>query len=62
MKKGTNIILTYRPLGTNGLIPKLIPSAAESNTMAAMYRPLNNLYMNKWYLKKENVLHTIFVS
>ena len=36
------------------ILPKLMPSVFNRSKMAVIYRPLNNRYMNQWYLSKRN--------
>ena len=50
------------PFELTVMLPKLMPSFSMKVNMAAMYRPFNNRYMNKWYLKKGTFRQTAFFS
>ena len=54
-EKNNGMILLFSHLGPFELtvmLPKLMPSIFNESKIAAMYRPLNNRYMNQWYLRK----------
>ena len=56
-EKNKGVIMLFAHGGTFELtvmLPKLMPSIFNEDKMAAMYRPLNNRYMNQWYLRKRN--------
>lgn len=56
-EKNKGVILLFAHGGPFELIvmlPKLMPSIFNESNMAAMYRPLNNRYMNQWYFRKRN--------
>lgn len=53
--KGAIILFSHSgPWELTVMLPKLMPSIFETGKLAAMYRPLNNHYMNKWYLRKRS--------
>ena len=64
-EKNKGLILIFAHAGPFELIvmlPKLIPSIFKESKMAAMYRPLNNSYMNQWYLKKRSRFGALLFS
>lgn len=51
--KGTILLFSHTgPWELTVMVPKLMPSIFEMNKFIVMYRPLNNYYLNQWYLKK----------
>ena len=56
-EKNKGVIMLFAhagPFELTAILPKLMPSIFNKSKMAAMYRPLNNRYMNQWYLRKRN--------
>ena len=51
--KGVIVLFSHSgPWELSAILPELIPMAVEKRTVCIMYRPLNNYYFNKWYLRK----------
>lgn len=51
--KGVIVLFSHSgPWELSAILPELIPMAVERRTVCIMYRPLNNHYFNKWYLRK----------
>jgi lauroyl/myristoyl acyltransferase len=51
--KGVIVLFSHSgPWELSAILPELIPMAIERRTVCIMYRPLNNHYFNKWYLRK----------
>lgn len=56
-EKNKGVIMLFAhggPFELTVMLPKLMPSIFNESKMAAMYRPLNNRYMNQWYFRKRN--------
>ena len=61
--KGVIILFAHSgPYELTVMLPNLMPSIFNKSNMAAMYRPLNNRYMNQWYLRKRNRFGTQLFS
>ena len=53
--KGTIILFSHSgPWELTVLLPKLAPSFFKARKSIMVYRPLNNFYFNKWYLKRRS--------
>ena len=55
LKKNEGGIILFShsgPWELAAMLPKLLPSIFCNTNIAVMYRPLNNIYMNEWYLSK----------
>ena len=62
-KKGVVILFAHSgPFELMVMLPKLIPSIFNNIEIAAMYRPLNNRYMNNWYLRRRRRFGTQLFS
>lgn len=64
-KKNKGVIMLFShagPFELPVLLPKLVPSIFDNCKLAGMYRPLNNRYMDKWYLRKRRRFGTLLFS
>lgn len=53
--KGVIILFSHSgPWELTVMLPELMPTIFQESQMVVMYRPLNNAYFNKWYLRKRS--------